>query len=168
MSGRTPRASAGVRDTPARECGVRREPAMNTFDRDGISFRYPANWRAEVEESADGGWTVTVQSRDTAFAMVSLQPEASDPADLSDQTLAALRAEYKEIDVEHATETVAGKVAIGFDADFLTVDTATLCRVRCLDTFAGPLLVMCQVGEYDRDRNEPALRAIVASIRDEE
>ena len=141
---------------------------MNTFERDGISFRYPASWRAEVEPSGDGGWTVTVQSPETAFAMVSLQPEANDPADLSDQTLAAIRAEYKEFDVEHATETVAGRAAIGFDADFLTVDTATNCRVRCLDTFAGPLLVMCQVSEYDRDRHDPVLRAIVASIRDVE
>ena len=141
---------------------------MNTFDRDGISFRYPANWRAEVEEAVDGGWTVTVQSQGTAFAMVSLQPEANDPADLSDQTLAALRAEYKEMDLEHATETVAGKVAIGFDADFLTLDIPTTCRVRCLDTFAGPLLVMCQVGDFDRQQHDPVLRAIVASIRDEE
>jgi hypothetical protein len=141
---------------------------MNTFDRDGISFRYPVNWRAEVEESGDGGWAVTVQSPDTAFVLVSLQPEASDPADLADQTLAAVRGEYEEIDVEHVTETVAGRVAIGFDADFLTVDTATNCRVRCLDTFAGPLLVLCQVSDFDRARHDPALRAIVASIRDEE
>jgi hypothetical protein len=141
---------------------------MNTFERDGISFRYPANWRAEVEESGDGGWAVTVSSPDTAFALVSLQPEASDPADLSDQTLAAVRADYKELDVEHVAETVAGRVAVGFDADFLTVDTAIACRVRCLDTFAGPLLVMCQVSEYDRERHDPTLRAVVASIRDEE
>jgi hypothetical protein len=141
---------------------------MNTFDRDGISFRFPANWRAEVAESEDGGWAVTLQSPDTAFALVSLQPEANDPADLSDQTLAAIRAEYKELDLEHVTETVAGRVAIGFDADFLTVDTPTTCRVRCLDTFAGPLLVLCQVSEYDSRRHDPALRAIVASIRDEE
>jgi hypothetical protein len=141
---------------------------MNTFDRDGISFRYPANWLVEVAESEEGGWNVTMQSPDTAFVMVSLQPEANDPADLSDQTLAAMRAEYKEMDAENVTETVAGRVAIGFDADFLTVDTPTTCRVRCLDTFAGPLLVLCQVSEFDRAQHDPALRAIVASIRDEE
>ena len=141
---------------------------MNTFERDGVSFRYPADWAIEAEDTGDGGWTATVTSPDTAFAMVSLQPEANDPADLSDQTLAAIRTEYKELDAEHMTETVAGRVAIGFDADFLTVDTPTTCRVRCLDTFAGPLLVLCQVSEFDRARHDLALRAIVASIRDEE
>src|SRR5207253_3079691 len=127
----------------------RPERAMNTFTRDGISFRYPANWSVETADDPDGGgWSVTVTSADTAFVMVSLQPGASDPADLSDQTLATVRGEYKELDVADVTETLAGRPAIGFDADFLTVDTAITCRVRCLDTPAGPLLVLAQVSEF--------------------
>jgi hypothetical protein len=142
---------------------------MNTFTRDGISFRYPANWQVEsADDRASGGWTVTVTSPDTAFVMVSLQPDASDPADLSDQTLAAVRGEYKEMDIADVTETLAGVRAIGFDADFLTVDTAITCRVRCLDTPAGPLLVMAQVSEFDRETNDPVLRTVVASLRVEE
>jgi hypothetical protein len=146
---------------------------MNTFERDGISFRYPADWTLETEEAdaggeADaeeaGGWTATVTSPETAFLMVSLRPEAAHPGDLADQTLDALKADYKELDAENVTETVAGQPALGFDADFLTVDTAIACRVRCLDTFAGPLLLLSQVSEYDRERNEPILRAILASL----
>jgi len=142
---------------------------MNTFDRDGISFRYPANWSVETDEDSDsGGWTITITSPQTAFAIVSLQPSASDPADLSDQTLAAVRGDYKELDVENVMQTVAGRPAIGFDADFLTVDTAIACRVRCLDTPAGPLLAMTQVSEYDREQNDPVLHAIVASLQVDE
>lgn len=138
---------------------------MQTFERDGISFRYPADWSAEFTEDADsGGWAVTVQSPQTAFLMVSLQPDASDGGDLADQALETLKAEYKELDSEAVMETICGLPAIGFDADFLTVDTATNCRVRALDTFAGPLLLMSQVSEFDRDANEPLLRAIVKSL----
>jgi len=137
---------------------------MNTFDRDGVHFRYPANWRAEADEAEDGAWTVTLTSPDTAFVLVSLRPDARDPADLADQTLDALKAEYKELDAENAVETIAGEVAIGHDIDFLTVDTAITCRTRALDTPAGPLLVMTQVSEYDRERNDPVLRAIVLSL----
>ena len=43
-----------------------------------------------------------------AFAVVSLRPEAVDPADLADQTLDAIKGEYKELDAENAVETVAG------------------------------------------------------------
>jgi hypothetical protein len=142
---------------------------MNTFERDGISFHYPANWSVEADEDIEtGGWTVTVTSPETAFVMVSLQPEAPDPAYLADQTFDAIKAEYKELDAEDVTETVAGQPAIGFDVDFLTVDTAITCRVRCLNTPAGPLLVLAQVSEYDRERNDPALRAIVASLKVDE
>ena len=140
---------------------------MNTFDRDGISFRYPENWRVDVEEG-DSGWTITLNSPETAFAVISLRPDARDPADLADQTFEAIKAEYKELDAENAIQTIAGQVAIGHDIDFMTVDTATTCRTRCLETPAGPLLVMCQTSEFDRPRNDPVLRAIVASLTVEE
>lgn len=138
---------------------------MNTFERDGISFRYPAGWSVEVGENADsGGWSVTVTSPDTAFFMASLQPDAADGGDLADQALAAIQSEYKELDAENVMETICGLPATGFNADFLTVDTAIACRVRALDTFAGPLLLLAQVSEYDRATNEPVLRAIVQSL----
>ena len=140
---------------------------MNTFDRNGISFHYPANWRVEAEEG-EGGWTVTLTSPQTAFAVISLRPDARDPADLADQTFDAIKSEYKELDADNAVQTIAGQVAIGHDIDFMTVDTATECRTRCLETPAGPLLIMCQTSEYDRRENEPVLRAIIGSLAIEE
>ncbi len=140
---------------------------MNPFQRDGISFTHPANWRVEADDS-DGGWAVTVSSPDTAFVIVSLQPEARDPADLADQTLESLKADYQELDAENRVETIAGRMAIGHDIDFLTLDTPITCRTRCLETPAGPLLVLTQVSEYDRDANDPVLRAVVASLRVDE
>ncbi|AMV28990.1 hypothetical protein VT84_31640 [Gemmata sp. SH-PL17] len=138
---------------------------MNTFERDRIVIRYPTNWTVdEAEDPESGGWTVTVSSPDTAFFMMSLQPDARDPGDLADQTLEALKGEYKELDSEEVMETICGQPAIGFNADFLTVDTATNCRVRCMDTFAGPLLLLTQVSEYDREQNEPVLNAIIKSL----
>lgn len=138
---------------------------MNTFERDGISFRYPSDWTVEVEEDPEsGGWAATVSSPDTAFFMASLQPDAADGGDLSDQALATMRAEYKELDAEEVMETICGLPAIGFNADFLTVDTAITCRVRAMDTFAGPLMLLAQVSEYDRDKNDPVLLAIVKSL----
>jgi hypothetical protein len=139
---------------------------IQTFERDGIRFQYPGNWTVEATEGepGEGGWTVSVQSPETAFLLVSLRPDADDPAQLADQTLEALRAEYQELDSENVVETLAGAVAIGHDVDFLTVDTPITCRTRCLDTSAGPLLVMAQTSEYDRPRNDPVLRAICASL----
>ena len=36
---------------------------MNTFERDGISFRYPVDWTAEAEEDAVRLWTIQLPTR---------------------------------------------------------------------------------------------------------
>ncbi|MCE9566159.1 MAG: hypothetical protein K8U57_29405 [Planctomycetes bacterium] len=141
---------------------------MTAFERDGITFHYPASWRIEIEDAEDGGWAATVSSPDTAFMLVSLRPDARDPADLADQTLAALQEEYEDLEVENRLETIAGQPALGHDLDFITLDVPITCRTRSLGTLAGPLLLMCQTSEFDRERNDPVLRAIVASLRLEE
>ncbi|AWM39589.1 hypothetical protein GobsT_20660 [Gemmata obscuriglobus] len=138
---------------------------MQTFERDRIAIRYPESWDIEEAEDAESGaWTVTVSSPETAFLMMSLQPEADHPGDIADQTLEALRADYQELDAENVVETICGLPAVGFNADFITADTTTTCRVRCVATDAGPLLLMVQVSEYDRARNEPVLAAIMKSL----
>jgi hypothetical protein len=135
------------------------------FDRDGIHFRYPSNWKLEVDEDASsGGWTATLTSPQTAFALIALRPEADNIDQLADEVLAALRSEYRELDAEDRVETVAGQMAVGHDIDFLTLDTLSICRTRALETPAGPLLILRQVSEYDRVQNEPVLDAIVASL----
>jgi hypothetical protein len=136
---------------------------MKAFERAGVRFLYPANWAADAEDDGDG-WTVTVQSPDTAFVMVSLRPDADDPSSLVDEALAALRAEYPGLDADPVVASVAGIPAVGHDIDFLTLDSGVSCWTRCVDTTAGPLLVMGQCGEYERPRNEPLLLAILASL----
>lgn len=139
---------------------------IESFDRDGVRFKYPANWRPDAESAdADGGaWTVVLQSPGTAFLLVSLRPEAATPAELADETLAALTAEYPQLDAEDVVETLAGRPAIGHDVDFLTLDTAVSCRTRCVDTPAGPVLLMGQTGEYDRPTAEAVFAAVFASL----
>src|SRR5687768_9494304 len=102
---------------------------MKTFERAGVRFQYPANWRIDVDDAADG-WTVTVQSPDTAFVLVSLRSEAETAAQVADETLEVLRAEYKELDAETALDSIGGQPAIGHDIDFVTLDTAIACWIR--------------------------------------
>lgn len=140
---------------------------IQTFERSGVTFRYPANWTLDTEEAGDG-WTVTLQSPETAFLLVSLRPDADGAGQVADEALAALKAEYPELDAEPVVDDLAGLPAVGHDLDFLTLDTAILGWSRCIDTTAGPLLVMWQTSEFDRERNEPVLRAITASLRIED
>ena len=63
------------------------------FAEDGIRFQYPENWQLEREETATG-WTVTVQSPQTAFLLVSLDYEMPQPEEMATTALEALRMEY--------------------------------------------------------------------------
>lgn len=135
-----------------------------TFNRSGIQFQYPTNWALDLEEDGDS-WTATVQSNELAFILVSFRPEAADPAELVDEALAALEEEYKEIDAEDVVESFNGRPAVGHNVDFITVDMAITCRTRGFDTPGGPVLVMVQFSEHDREKNERVLDAICASMK---
>lgn len=134
------------------------------FQRAGIGFQYPSHWTTETDET-DDGWTVSVQSPETAFLLVSLRGDAAGASEMADLTLEALRGDYQEIDAEEAVDTLAGQPAIGHNIDFMTVDTPVTCWTRCVESPAGVVLVMYQTSEFDRERNEPLLRAICQSFR---
>jgi hypothetical protein len=54
---------------------------------------------------------------------------------------------------------------MGYDLDFFTVDATISCWLRSVDTTEGPLLILAQVSDYDREEHEPALMKLIASIR---
>lgn len=135
-----------------------------TFDRNGVRFQYPKNWSLDLEDG-DEGWTAIVQSQELAFVLVSLRMDAEAPAMLADEALAALKDEYKELDTEAFVGSFHGLPAIGHDVNFLTVDTAIDCHLRAIESLAGPLLIMTQCSDYDREKNELVLEAILQSFQ---
>ena len=82
--------------------------------------------------------------------------------------LEALRAEYRDLEVEPALETIAGEVAVGDDIEFQSLDVPTAAWTRSFDGPAGTVLVLCQVSDMDREENEPLLRAVTSGMRSEE
>jgi hypothetical protein len=137
------------------------------FHEDGISFVCPDGWSLEREPTEDG-WTVTLQSPGTAFAMVRLDKSLPAAQDVAAATLEALRADYPELEAANAIETVAGEMAVGHDVEFFSLDLSVTAWTRCFYGLAGTVLVLCQVSGADDDEYEPALRAICASMRSEE
>src|SRR5919108_3056369 len=134
------------------------------FNEDGVSFSYPESWRLEREEDEDG-WTVTLQSPGTAFALLRLDRSMPPTEQVVQTTLDALREDYKELEAEPAIDMLAGEMAIGHDINFFSFDLSNTCWTRCLYAGAGTLLVMCQVADMEQAEYEPALRAICASLK---
>ena len=136
---------------------------LKVYTKTGVAFQYPGNWTLD-EESDDESWAVTVNSPGTAFFVVSLRPDNQTPAQVVDVTLDTLKAEYKELDAEPVTETISGYPAVGYDIDFLTIDTSITAWSRCVSLAEGNLLVIGQVSEFDRRMYEDVLKAMLGSF----
>jgi hypothetical protein len=137
------------------------------FREDGISFRYPDNWVLEREEG-DGGWTVSIQSPDTAFMVLSCDSGMPDRSDVAETALESLREEYPGLEAQSQVETVAGRLAVGHDIQFMSLDLTNTCWTRCFDVAAGTVLVMCQANDMELETNGRVLKAICASLTVEE
>ena len=133
------------------------------FDSDGIRFSYPENWRLERSNSPDG-WTVTVQSPQTAFFLLSVNEESPAPDEMLATTLAALQADYPDLEYEDAVDTVARQPAVGHTIRFSSLDLTNTCWTRSFYSGAGTVLVLCQTNDLESDIHEPVLRAICASL----
>lgn len=136
---------------------------VGAYDQDGVRFKYPANWRLERQDNEDG-WTVTVQSPDTAFFMLCCCDALPEPVGMADSALDALREEYEDLEADASVDSIAGQPAVGHDIRFFSLDLPNTCWTRSFFGPRGTLLAMCQLNDLESAKNEPVLRAICASL----
>ena len=138
-----------------------------SFHADGIGFQYPDNWQL-TRENADTGWTVSVQSPETAFFILTFDEEMPDLDALAETVLEALRADYPDLEADDALESLAGQPALGHNIRFFSLDLTNTCCTRCFYSDAGTILLMWQMNDLESDVMEPVFRAICASLRVED
>jgi hypothetical protein len=134
---------------------------IRQFDEEGFRFRYPAKWTVEREET-DTRWTVTVQSPDTAFLMLTADAEMPEVQDVITTTLDALKEDYPDLEADEIEEDLAGQPALGHEIRFFSLDYLNTCWTRSFYSTRGTVLLICQTP--DLENNEPILRAICASL----
>lgn len=137
------------------------------FAEDGLSFQYPESWTLQREE-AEAGWTVSLQSPDTAFVMVSFDGNMPETELMAETALEALRAEYPGLESDECFETVAGQPACGHDIRFFSFDLTNTCWTRSFYCGRGTVLVLWQANDLELERVGPVLQAICASLRVDE
>jgi hypothetical protein len=137
---------------------------MQEFSEDGLTFAYPDDWKL-VREAAPEGWTVTLQSPGTAFAVVRLDRSLPTTEEVATQALDALREEYPQLDALPSIEMIGGEMAVGHDLEFFSLDLATTCSTRSFYAGAGTVFLMRQVCDVDEDLYQPALLALSASLQ---
>lgn len=137
------------------------------FDFEGIQFRYPENWQLVREETEDG-WTVSVQSPETAFLTISVCTSMPAPEEVVEKALETMREEYPELEAEDVVGSMAGQPALGHDIRFFSLDLTNTAFTRCFYSAYGTVLLLCQFNDLEIETNEPVLRAICASLKVED
>ena len=135
-----------------------------TFEDTGVRFRYPENWQLQREETEDG-WTVMLQSPETAFLLISVRPDMPSVDEVAETALAALREDYPELEAEDCVDSVAGQPAIGHDIRFFSLDLTNTAWTRSFYSERGTILVLCQVNDLELRRMNRAARGLCV-VRD--
>jgi len=131
-----------------------------TFDRPGLSFQYPENWSLDEADIAAGRESVTVYTPGAGFWSVSRHPIATEPGQLAESAVDAMREEYGDVETYPIAEPLAGREAVGFDVNFHCLDLTNTARVRCLRTGGATYAFFWQA----EDREFASLEAVFAAI----
>lgn len=140
-------------------------PAL--FQAEGIRFQYPESWQLSRDES-ETGWTVTVQSPDTAFFLLTLDAEMPETGMMAQTALEALRAEYPDLEADEIIESLGGQPALGHNIRFFSLDLTNTCCTRSFYGATGTILLMWQANDLEWAAVEPVFRAICSSLKVEE
>jgi hypothetical protein len=128
-----------------------------------VQFAYPSNWSVESQD-AEEGVSVALQSQGVSFVIVGVYPGEQEPADLADQTLAALREEHPSLDAEEDLDDLTSD-AVAMEISLLSLDVFVQCWLRSWRVGSNTVLVLLQSVERESERCYPVFRAICHSLR---
>ncbi len=133
------------------------------FEQLGFRFEYPENWSIDPSDEGQNDEQVVVSSPETAFWHLSKHSPNATLESLFDESLAALRSEYKEMEVEPAHECLDDYDLEGFDVRFLCLDLSSTCWLRAVQTSSATFLLICQAEDREFARVSAVFRAMLAS-----
>jgi len=139
---------------------------VGIFDEFGIRFEYPMDWELEVDDDGTRQ-VISLQSPENpAFLMVTLDEDRPPPAEVADEALAAMQAEYPDLEARPVLEVLDGHRAVGHDLDFFSLDLASSCAIRCFRTPRRTVLIFAQWTDVDDDEAEAQIRTLRRTLEE--
>ncbi|MEM9351643.1 MAG: hypothetical protein AAGA92_01390 [Planctomycetota bacterium] len=136
-------------------------PAL--YDSIGLRFEYPDNWSIESETESKGS-QVVVSSPETAFWHAGKYDAGTELEPLFDEALAALRSEYRDMEVSYVEEKIDSQHVTGYDVDFYLFDFISTARIRGVNTAGATYLVVSQAEDREMRTVGPVFQAMLASL----
>lgn len=130
----------------------------------GVRFEYPDNWSLDGGEGGDSAGPVTVAGPESAIWQLSRYSLETDLEPLFDEALAALRAEYGDIEVSPASQVVEGTALAGYDVNFFYLDLTSTVQLRGFQHGDASYFLFCQAEDREFDRVAPVFQAMLTSL----
>lgn len=134
------------------------------FDKLGIRFAYPENWRLDEDEALKGNGSVSVYSPGGGFWSIVIHSADEDPVRLSNAAVKAMRQVYSDLDSEEVEEVVAGQELVGHDLNFYCLDLTNTALVRSFRNQQATYVLICQAEDREFAVVEPVFRAMTTSL----
>jgi len=135
------------------------------FDKMGVRFQYPENWKLDEADALAGNKSVTVYAPDGgAFWSVSLHPRKTNPADLTAAAVAAMREEYPDVEADPVEETLFEQPVVGYDLYFYCFDFVTTASVRSWSAAKGNFVIFYQAEDREFDQFRDVFSAMTFSL----
>ena len=136
----------------------------NEFHRLGIHFQYPENWTLDEEDAVAGRDSVTVYSPGGSFWSLAIHSRSADPRQLAEAVVDAMKQEYKELEVEEISESVADHELLGYDLSFYYLDLTNTAHVRCVRADRHTLTIFCQAEDREFNQISAVFQAMTVSL----
>ncbi len=130
----------------------------------GMSFEYPENWTLDEEDALAGRRSVTIYSPNGAFWSLAVHPSSTTPDQLARAAVDAMKEEYEDLEVQPASDVIAGWEVVGHDLNFYCLDLTNTATIRCLSTDQATYSIFCQGEDRDYDRLAMVFLAITTSF----
>lgn len=134
------------------------------YEKLGIKFQYPENWKLDEGEALEGEQSVSVYSPGGAFWSVMLHPHSQAPQELVDTALETMQQVYDELDAEVVEETIGEVELVGCDMNFYCLDLTNTAAVRSGRTPLATLLIFWQADDRELAEVEAVFKAITLSL----
>jgi hypothetical protein len=134
------------------------------YENIGVRFLYPENWSIIDEDDESWPRSVTVQSQQTGFWTLHVYPPDQEVRPVVKELIAAMQAEFNDIEVLPAKEAFGETATKGVDLAFFYLDLLVEAKIRSLRTPSATLIWLYQAESREFESIEPVFQAIAVSM----
>ena len=135
------------------------------YDKLGLNFMYPENWRLIDDSDSDMPHVITLESPDGSCTWaVHVYPPTADRDEILKSTLASLQETYEDLEVAPSVADFGGVEGAGVEAMFYCLDFLIRAELQIVESSDNLFLFWSQAEDRAYDEQDLVFKAISVSL----